>query len=236
MYRRYIKWLVPLWTGLLLHAAAALDIIIVRHAETLANVSKDYSAFNQRHFTEDGLREIDALTKLMEPHRFDTILTSPAYRVLRTIQPYLEKTGQTAEIWPDLDECCWQTDRASERTPPGEPILLEQEQRPLFVLRAESPDLSPGGETYAEGVRRVKRAAADIKTRWSGTDAWLMIVVHRHTGARLIESLLDQAPTGRYQLENTRFTHLREENGRFALVELNGRALPEMQPAPTPAP
>ncbi len=213
---------VLLAAGWLAHTAAALDVVVTRHAETLANVTKDYSVFNQRHFTEEGARQIEALTDALRPHRFDAIVVSPAYRTLKTIEPYLKESGQSAEIWPEVDECCWQLLREGATSPPGLPVLLEPEQRTLFFLRADAPQVAPGNESYEEGVRRIQAAAGALRARWSGTEAVVLVVAHQHTGSRLVETLLGEAPEGRHRIHNARFTHLREENGRFVLVELNG--------------
>ncbi|MCS6772437.1 MAG: histidine phosphatase family protein [Kiritimatiellae bacterium] len=202
-------------------AGQALDIFIVRHAETLANATKLYTAFNQRHFTRDGARQIEDLTRALRPYRFDAILTSPAYRTLRTIQPYLVAANAQAEIWPELDECCWQTDPEHELTPPGDPILLEEDQRPYFALRPGAAETSPGAERYDDGIRRVRWAAAEIWRRWGGSDAVILVATHYHTGAKLIETLAESLPSGGVRLQNAKLTHLRESDGRFFIVGLN---------------
>ncbi|HMP75349.1 MAG TPA: histidine phosphatase family protein [Kiritimatiellia bacterium] len=232
MYRGRARRLVLLLVaGVLAHTATALDVVVTRHAETLANVTKVYSSFNQRHFTEAGEKQLAALTDMLREHRFDAILVSPATRVLRTIQPYLEATGQTAEIWPELEECCWQRNRESERTPPGDPILLEPEQRPLFLLRAGAAEVAPGNESYVEGVRRARQLAIDIRKRWGGTNARILVVGHYHTGARLVEALVDDPrAASRLRIDNARLTHLKEMDGRFTLVGLNEEQL-HLQPS-----
>lgn len=213
-------WALLLLAGRL-ESAAALDIVIVRHAETIANVTKDYSAFNQRHFTKRGEQQVARITRTLANQSFDAVLTSPAYRVLRTIQPYLVAAEKQAEIWPELEECCCQRDRVNEYTPPGRPILLEAEQKALFLLRAGASDRSPGDERYEDGLQRIRWVAAEIWRRWAGTDAVILIATHYHAGARLIELLAEQVPAGRIQLENGTFTHIREADGRFYIVGLN---------------
>ncbi len=224
------RWIVLLLAGLL-ESAAALDIIIVRHAETLANVTKDYSAFNQRHFTSRGEQQIARLTRTLAEHRFDAVLTSPAHRVMRTIQPYLVAADARAEIWPELEECCWQRDRTHEHTPPGRPILIEADQKPIFLLREGAPDQSPGGELYDDSLQRIRWVAGEIWRRWSGTDAVVLIATHYHTGARLIELLTEQTPSGRLRLENGKLSHVREADGRFYLVGINMDTL-DLNPQP----
>lgn len=223
-------------------AALALDLYLVRHAETLANVTRDYSVFNQRHFSEAGERQVAELTDALRGRAFDAILVSPAYRALRTIQPYLEASGQVAEIWPELDECCFQRgdeEQASDTSALGPAILVEQEMRPFFMLREGSDGDAPGPETYAEGVMRVKRAAALLRERFGDSDATVLVVAHWHSGSRLLEVLMDQAPQGRYRPQNTAATWLHGEGGRYRLMGLNlpvadvATNLPVAAPAPT---
>lgn len=199
----------------------ALDVYIVRHAETLANVTKEYTAFNQRHFTRKGEQQITALTRALAPHRFDAVIVSPAYRVLRTVQPYLAATGTRAEIWPELDECCWQADRANDRTPPGFPILLEEDQRSVFVLREGAPVIAPGDERFEDSLRRIRWVAAELWRRWGGTDARILVATHYLTGAQLINALADSVSEGRIRLENAKIAHLREVDGRFTIIGIN---------------
>lgn len=204
-------------------AAEALDIYIVRHAETLANVTKEYTEFNQRHFSREGEKQIARLTRALQGRRFDAVVTSPAHRTLRTIEPFLASTGGElrAEIWPELDECCWQKDRKNDRTPPGRPILIEAGQALYFYLRRGAATETPGSETYEDSLRRVRWVAGEIWRRWGGTDAVVLVATHFFTGGRLIELLLDDRITGEIRLENAKVSHVREENGRFRLVGLN---------------
>ncbi len=208
----------------------ALDVVIMRHAETLANETGVYSAFNQRHFSERGLGQINILTAALGARRFDAVLVSPAFRCLKTIQPYLERAGAQAEIWPELDECCWIPEGRAEKTPPPEPILLEPEQRSLFVLRADAGAETPGHESYADGVKRARATINRLLDRWRGREAVLLVVTHKHTGARLAEALLGEALMGRYNIQTAAFTHLREVDGRFQMLETNSATVPDLAP------
>lgn len=224
------RWLVWFGATFVFQAALALDVVITRHAETLANVTGVYSSFNQRHFSETGLRQIDELTAALGDRRFDAILVSPAHRCIKSIQPYLERVGAQAEIWPELDECCWIPEGRTEKTPPPEPILLEPEQRSLFVLRANAGEATPGSESYVDGVKRVRAAVNLLLERYKGRDATILVMTHHHTGGRLAEALLGESLVGRYKIKNATFTHLREVEGRFRLIELNRPTEPALAP------
>ncbi len=196
----------------------ALDILVVRHAQTLANISDDYSLFAHRHFTELGQNQIRTLTETLGTRTFTAILSSPSYRVRRTLLPYLENTKQTAELWPSLDECCVGTESEGARYPAGALILIESEHRPYFTLRDDVPATAPEGQSYTDDLRRIQQTADDIKARWGGTDATLLIATHEYTGSRLIEALLGRDMTGSLKLENASITRLHEVDGHLTLA------------------
>ena len=100
--------LITVWSGVLLllavPAAHALDIYIVRHAETMGNVTLDYSEINQNTLSPKGLQQVAALPAKLEGLKFDEILVSPAWRTQKTILSYLEKNDRKAEICPEIEE------------------------------------------------------------------------------------------------------------------------------------
>lgn len=213
MIFRFVSLPILLCIGLTAQMGSALDIVIIRNAETRAEATGDYSAFNDRHFSGAGANQVAALTEKLSKQTFDSILTSPWYPALRTIQPYLEKTQQTAEFWPLLYECCRQPENGRKTSPPGLPILLEPGQHPFFLRRPDSPDVTPGDETNDEGELRIKRAAATIKNLWGGSDAHLLIVMPEFAGNRLVSALLGTKTT----LNSGQPILLVEQDGKFVL-------------------
>lgn len=221
---RILHALVVLVAALAATPAQALEVLLLRHAETLANVQDDYSVFNQRHFSARGEAQVVELARAWSGHRFDAVLVSPAHRALRTIRPYLEQNGIVAEIWPELDECCWQKpgERSGTDTAAlGGEVLVEQDMRPFFMVRSGSDGRVAAEESYADGIRRVKQVAQMIQQRYGEGDLAVLVVVHQLTGSRLAETLLGQSPDGRYRLDNASVTWLHGEAGRFSLVAEN---------------
>lgn len=206
--------------------AQGFDLYIVRHAETWANVTGDYSAQNQRRFSERGEREIEELAGALEPLHLDAVLVSPTVRTLRTVAPYLRRAGVTAEIWPELEECCWQADRelppSAGRTP-REPIELDPELAPLFRFRSERARFWYRARTHAESLRQVDQGLALLLERYSHSGKAVLIVSHFHTGARILAGLLGDPPVQAIALRTAAITHVRQEpGGGFRLVTLNG--------------
>ncbi|MCZ7593158.1 MAG: histidine phosphatase family protein [Kiritimatiellae bacterium] len=214
MRKRFLSAAIVCGACFLAPQSPALDLVIVRSAETRAEATGDDSAFNDRHFSEAGANQIAALTAELSRQAFDSILTSPWYSALRTIQPYLEATEQTAEFWPSLYECCRQPENGRKTSPPGLPILLEPEQHPFFLRRPDSPDVTPGDETNEEGAFRIKRAAAAIRNLWGGSDTRILIVMPPFAADRLAREL-----TGiEFHLKSGQILQLQEQNGRFVVL------------------
>lgn len=204
---------------------AGLDLYIVRHAQTMANVTKVYSPKNQRTFSKQGEEEIDALLHKLDGLHLDRILVSPTYRTLRTIAPYLRREGRIAEIWPELEECCWQPDRdspASKRIPRGDPIRIDADLAGLVRFRSPETRFWYNAQNYADSERQVEEAAALVRQRFSRTGRSVLIVSHFHTGAWLIADLLGDPAAQKLALRTGALTQLRQDgDGRFRIVTLN---------------
>lgn len=215
--------------GLGLSPARALDVYYLRHAETVANVTRDYSAENQRTFSEKGKRQIASLTRYLQRFHFDAILVGPSERTRLTILPYLEATGQRAEIWPELGECCWQKKRAapaSAEMPRGKRLELPDREKPHFFFPDERDRYPYYPKTYADGVQMIEEVVARLRQRFDRTDKTILIVGHYHAGGHLIERLAGPAPTGRYALRNGRVSHLKQlPDGSWKVLTINGYSL-----------
>jgi len=202
-------------------AYAATDIYFVRHAETMGNLTHHHSHKNDRTLSPKGNRQVAALTRKLDRLSFDYIIVSPKYRALKTILSYLEKHRLTAEIWPELAECCWQKKRElfADKPGRGSQIRLEAAMIPYFAFARADDRLSYHTRGYGQGMMQTFMAAEKVKKRFAGSGKRILIVGHYHAGSRLIEILQGKDPIGRYKIPNTQLLHLRENsNGRFSLL------------------
>jgi broad specificity phosphatase PhoE len=216
--------LVGLVLGIALPAVAQ-DLYFLRHAQTMANVTRDYSAENQRVFSPLGLQQRDGVVDKLADYTFDHIIVSPAWRTIHTILPYLETTGRTAEIWPELYECCWdqETEEAEPRVTRGEPIELSDDWAAHFRFRDEESTHMLEVDTPARGDLMVADAVERIRQRFESGES-VLIISHYHTSGRIMQSLLGPAAPRTLRPGNTRLNHLTpDEQGHFRLVILNDR-------------
>lgn len=204
-----------------------LDVYVLRHAETLANVIEVYDDENVTIFSEKGQQQVAQLPGKLNAYHFDYIIVSPMHRAHYTILPYLEKIGMTAEIWPELDECCWQKDQS---VPPSasltedRTISLDASEGKYFRFRDDSSMRVYNQKNYADGIMLQKKVVRMLVERFGHSGKSVLIVGHHNAGGRLIEILLGLPPEGRFDLKNAAIAHLQQrEDGFFHLIILNDR-------------
>lgn len=195
--------------------AAALEIYFVRHAETLANVSGVHTTKNSSTFTQRGEEQIKALTSQLKGHQFDAILVSPLPRALNTVLPYLQAISRTAEVWPELAECCWQSPQSSPvkgELVAAAPISLSDEQLRYFTFRDSASQFNYRNGSYSDGVAQVSHGVQLLKQRYFGTNQTILIVGHYHSGKVLISNLLGVPRQQLPPLKNGELLHLHQDD------------------------
>lgn len=206
-------------------SARAFDLYFLRHAQTMANVTREYTEENQQTFSRWGLDQVEQVTETLAEYEFDVVIVSPAWRTRHTILPVLQARSLKAEIWPEVYECCWDrnTEEEAPRVTHGDLIEIDPDLTRYFRLR--SPDAAHMLEvdTPARGDLMVAEAVALLRERFEGSGLRVLVVSHYHTGGRLMRSLLGDAAPSRIQPQNARISHLRSDSqGGFELLLLNG--------------
>lgn len=205
------------------------DLYIVRHAETMANVTKEYTDENQSRFSPKGQAEVRELAQQLGAEKIDRVLVSPTIRTLKTIAPYLEQQTKQAEIWPELEECCWQDARGVGRInelPRGARVQVDEAIEPLFQFRSEDRSHWYDARTVEESDFVVALAVEVLKQRFGHSGKKVVVVSHFNVGQKLIGSLTEQGDGSSVILEPGKITHLRQDrDGLFRIVKLNGEPL-----------
>ncbi len=220
--------LVLLFQAGLSQAAGMLDIYVVRHAETLANVTGVYDSHSDNTLSEHGKAQVDALTRSLSDDRFDAVLVSPAERALRTIQPYLQQSGRVGVVWPELVECCWQRDRNEDGSlHMAQAIRLPADIAAQFTFRDSGSTFEYANRNYGDGVAQVHQAAILLKKHYGNSGKRILIVTHYHAGAVLMGELLGVSRDSLAGLKNASISHLRQQpDGCFELLTINGQMAP----------
>ncbi len=206
------------------YAASATEIYLVRHGETMGNLTHKHTYENDRTFSPKGKKQVAALTTKLDKLNFDHIIVSPKYRTLNTILPYLKKHRLKAEVWPELQECCWQKKSriASFNLKRGKAIKIESHMKNYFIFHNADARRRYAPKDYGDGLLQTFKAVQLIRKRFAGTGKRILIVGHYHIGSRLIEILQNLEPDGRYKLSNAKISHLIETGGgKFRLLNIN---------------
>jgi len=201
--------------------SSTTEVYFVRHAETMSDFTGVHNLKNDRILSPDGKKQVRQLTRQLQQLDIDLIITAPQPRALKSILPFLKKQRRTAEIWPSLDECCWQ-----EKTPTyrfmqpkfGAEIKLSRAMKPYFTFPDEHSHFSLYTQTYNEGITQVQMAVDQLLRRFGNSGKHILIIGNYHAGTRFIETLQGLKPEGWYQLNHAKIIQLKEnKNGYFFL-------------------
>jgi len=202
-----------------------LKVYLLRHAETMANTTGNYSKKNQTSFSPQGLKQIKNIVNKFKNYHFDHIFVSPTYRTQHTILPYLRSQKIVGEIWPEIDERCLPIDDntlPSMTISKGEKIKLSDKKYLKIRNLLSSYRYRPNDATqiFAQFIK-----AKNMIQEYSGKKGSLLLVSHKCTGGKLLEMLLDLNPKGRFALNNCAINILEKDaNNQFILVKYNDKA------------
>lgn len=229
-------------------AQAGLKVYYLRHAESGANVEKQWKEVprdqwpsyvgNADTFSPLGESQLPGVVEKLSKLHFDFIAVSPLWRTRQTILPYLRTTGRTAEIWPELAEfkLKGKGDVLPEELPPpsadlltaGGPFALPDDERPFFAVPGGSATLCKIGEApaQAEADRQalVAMVISRLRERFGGTDKSVLLVGHG-TAGRLLASVLANDPrvmeSGHHIINARLWMAEQQADGTFRLVLFN---------------
>lgn len=203
------------WITLLIamSAFAEVEVWYIRHAEAGHNVAGRYKAMgvptnewpswvgHARVFSPEGQLQVEALAANLPPKgTFDLIAVSPLWRTRNTIIPYLRRTGQQGEIWPELAETKNFGHSTDDPEAPvrleflegSSDLVVEEDEAGYFLLREDSfgrrmYDAWPA--TYAEARYMAERVVSMLEERFANTDAKVLLVGHGNANLTLLRLL-----------------------------------------------
>lgn len=200
-----------------------LQLILIRHAETVANVQQRWMGWNDTPLTEQGQAQAAAVARRLAAEGSDTvaIYTSPLPRARRTAEAIGQALGLAPIPLDDLREINF-----------GHIDGVTQEEMKtiypdLYERWRDRTDIEftwPGGESRSEFFHRVAMACQDILSRHhQGT---ILIVAHGGTIRAMLAYLLPEQMSQwwNYELGHCTLTRVRVDNGQASLLTLNDAA------------
>jgi broad specificity phosphatase PhoE len=197
-----------------------LELLLIRHGQTLANVEGHWTGWSETPLTELGLTQIEAVAQRIaaEFPQVDALYTSPLPRALKTARAIAAAVGLEPVPLDELREIDFGDLNG---------ISLEgmEEQYPeLFERWKVKTDIDfvwPGGERRADFYRRVGSALEQVLAGHS--EGLVVLVAHGGTLRSLLAHLLPASMSEwwTYTLDNCGITRVALQDGRASLVILN---------------
>ncbi|WP_197321431.1 bifunctional RNase H/acid phosphatase [Saccharomonospora sp. NB11] len=192
--RRPAEWSPTHWTGA---RGAPTRLILLRHGQTPMSIDRRYSGAGDVSLTELGTRQAEAAAKRIaamdDLGETVHVVSSPLTRAAQTAQKVADALGVRVETHRDLRETDfgeWEGltfDEAARR----DPDLHRRWLRNASVR-------PPGGESFDEVHRRVRRACSDVVARYGGST--VVVVSHVTPIKSLLRAALDVGPSLLFRL------------------------------------
>ncbi len=199
-----------------------MRLMLIRHAESMGNATGEYSTAIADSLSPRGHEQAHTLADSLQAWNFAKIICSPLERTRDTIKPYLEATGQRAELWPEIAEACWHDVREEPavrwRPQPAPP--LPKAYAELFYYRADHAVRHTEPETFGEGLCRVHTAVDMLREMSRNTDGTVLMIIHGHFIREVLNLLLDTRSMNPFHHVNCGMTLL-EYQGVWAMEFCN---------------
>ena len=193
-------------------------LVLVRHGQSVGNLTGDYSASLHDNLTKAGWGQAKRLAGKWES-AFDRIFVSPLGRTRQTAMPTLEKFRTRGELWSDLAECCWQEPRSLPPSDPELPLVplpLEPHETPWFETSG-LVGAPPTFERYQDGLRRMRRAAQRLDDLCRAGNS-VLVFSHGYAISKLVILLTGRGHVDEvYELRNAGVTRLVPEGDRYGV-------------------
>jgi broad specificity phosphatase PhoE len=209
---------------------------VVRHAESLANVSRSTQV--DCDLSELGRGQIHAVAAELARTGVDRVLSSPYRRTLCTAQAIAETASAPLEVLPGLHE------HHPSAFPTDWPLMTRAElvvNFPSLLLPDELADRDwhKPPETDAQVLERMGRLIAEIETKYGSTGQRLVLVTHGSPAGKLLQAFMGVTDAARSEITiaNASITTL-ETSGAKRYVRCVNRTdhlrdVTEFAPAPS---
>lgn len=145
-----------------------MKLYVIRHGETLSNLSGVVSGRSDEGLTENGIKQAQELNTKLEKISFDAVYVSPMKRTIETANIIVPEYQYV------IDERIAERDLGSinNRT------IDELWELPLWNSLTEKRT-AEGAETFASGLERVEDFLASLKKQFSDKkDAKILLITH----------------------------------------------------------
>lgn len=172
-----------------------MKLYVIRHGETLSNLSGIVSGRSDEGLTEKGIRQAEILNQKIADTKFDAVFVSPMKRTIETADIIVP------EYQYIIDDRIAERDLGTLRNR----TIDELWQIPLWNSITEKRT-EEGAETFGAGLERVEDFLSDLKKQY-GDNAKILLITHSFISRCLWA--IDQGL--KEDLDYTKFHHKNEE-------------------------
>jgi probable phosphoglycerate mutase len=187
-------------------------LFLVRHGETVHNVTGIAQGWNDSELSPRGLRQIELLAKRIAREAPDALYSSPLQRAVTTAEAIARATGLKIATLDDLREMNY--GRWENRSF----LEVRREDEEIYRRWIDDPDCAcPEGESHNDVLTRVGRAVGAIEGR-------KVVVVTHGTAIRIAATALLDAPISlsrRLAVDNAGVSTFVRRGGRLLLKMWN---------------
>lgn len=153
-----------------------MKIYFVRHGESEANVTQEFSNTATKHpLTASGRAQVEALADELRDVKFAAIYTSPLLRARETAEILSERLGVSYEVLDNLRE-----HHAGELEGRRDPAGWQQYRDLIetWLVKQDTDARIPGGESYNELRARFIPLMTRLKEKHAATSDSIIVVGH----------------------------------------------------------
>ena len=172
-----------------------MKLYVIRHGETLSNLSGIVSGRSDEGLTEKGIEQAEILNQKIADTKFDAVFVSPMKRTIETADIIIP------EYQYIIDDRIAERDLGTLR----DRTIDELWQMPLWNSLTEKRT-EEGAETFGAGLERVEDFLADLKKQFSD-DAKILLITHSFISRCLWAIKQDLSEN----LDYTKFHHKNDE-------------------------
>ena len=190
-------------------------LVIVRHGESLFNLTRQYTGQTDVPLTEKGITQAKITAEyILQNYKIDEVYSSDLCRAIDTARPVAEPLGldiKTDNRLREINAGIWQGMYfADVREKYKEEYALYQSDR--------ATQRTPGGEGLFDVQKRTLEAIDDISKTNDGKT--VMIATHNGPLMTISTKLQGQSLNEAKSLSNNSITEIDYENGEYTIVKL----------------
>ncbi len=198
--------------------AVDLNLILVRHGESVANAKGCFAGRMDFDLTVNGQNQVEQLAQKLTAHGLSYIYSSPLIRAKRTADSIASACGLTANPWPDLieqDYGLWDGLCFSE-------VKRRYDSEFQAWMNGDPGLAPPKGESLIDVHKRASRVVDQLKSKFTGGEK-VALVAHAGFLQAVICCLVGTPLSNRwpYRLQTATYTWIEIQGDRASLTHLS---------------